>query len=133
MPKQIFVNLSVKDLNQTMDFFTKLGFTFNPKFTDQNAACMSIGENIFAMLLLEKFFQTFTKKQIADASKTTEVINALSVESREEVDQMIAKVIEAGGRESRDPEDHGWMYGRAFEDLDGHQWEVFYMDETAKK
>jgi hypothetical protein len=128
MIKQIFVNLPVKDLNRTKEFFAKLGFTFNPQFTDENAASMVISDNIFAMLITESFFKRFTKKEIADAKKSTEAINALSVESREQVDEMIAKVLEAGGTETRDPEDHGWMYGRSFEDLDGHQWELFYMD-----
>lgn len=131
MAKQIFVNLAVKDLNKTIEFFSKLGFKFNPQFTDENAACIIIGENIFAMLLVEKFFKTFTSdKEISDAKKSTEVLNALSVESRDGVDEMIEKSIEAGGREFREAQDHGWMYGRAFEDLDGHIWEVFYMDES---
>jgi hypothetical protein len=85
------------------------------------------------MLLVEKFFKTFTKKEICDATKETEVISALSVESREKVDQMINKVMEAGGRESRAPQDYGWMYGRGFEDIDGHLWEIIYMDESAIK
>jgi predicted lactoylglutathione lyase len=98
MATKIFVNLPVKDLNKTVEFFTKLGFTFNPQFTDENATCMIIGENIFIMLLVEKFFKTFTKKEICDATKDAEVIVALSAESREKVDQMINRVIEAGGR-----------------------------------
>jgi len=130
MAKQIFVNLPVKDLNKTIKFFTKLGFKFNPRFTDENAACMIIGKNIFAMLLVERFFKTFIKKEIANASKTTEVLLALTAESREEVDETINKVIGAGGKEVREAQDHGWMYGRAFEDLDGHIWETFYMDES---
>ena len=130
MAKQIFVNLPVKDLNKTIKFFTKLGFKFNPKFTDENATCMIIGKNIFVMLLVERFFKTFIKKEIANTSKTTEVLLALTAESREEVDEMISKVIGAGGKETREAQDHGWMYGRAFEDLDGHIWEIFYMDES---
>jgi predicted lactoylglutathione lyase len=130
---KIFVNLPVKDLNKTIEFFTKLGFKFNPQFTDENATCMVVGDDIFVMLLVENFFKTFTKKQISDASKNTEVIVALSVEGRENVDQMINKAIEYGGRESREPQDHGWMYGRSFEDIDGHLWEIFYMDESALK
>jgi predicted lactoylglutathione lyase len=130
---KIFVNLPVKDLNKTLEFFTKLGFKFNPQFTDENATCMIVGDDIFVMLLFEKFFKTFTKKQISDTSKNTEVIVALSVEGREKVDQMINKAIEAGGRESREPQDHGWMYGRSFEDIDGHLWEIIYMDESALK
>jgi uncharacterized protein len=130
---KIFVNLPVKDLNKTIEFFTKLGFKFNPQFTDENATCMIVGEDIFVMLLVEKFFKTFTKKEICDTSKNTEVIVALSVEGREKVDQMINKAIEAGGRESREPQDHGWMYGRSFEDINGHIWEIIYMDESTLK
>lgn len=129
--KQIFVNLPVKDLKRSVDFFTKVGFTFNPQFTDDNATSMIIGENIFAMLLVEEYFRTFTNKQIADAKSTTEVINAFSMNSREEVDDIIAKAIAAGGKQYKDTQDYGWMYGRNFEDLDGHQWEFFYMDESA--
>ena len=110
MATKIFVNLPVKDLNKTVKFFTELGFTFNPQFTDENATCMIVGEDIFVMLLVEKFFKTFTKKEICDATKDAEVIVALSAESRGKVDQMINRVIEAGGRESREPQDHGWMY-----------------------
>ena len=133
MTTKIFLNLPAKDLNKTIEFFTKLGFKFNPQFTDENATCMIVGEDIFVMLLVEKFFKTFTKKKICDTSKNTEVIVALSVEGREKVDQMINKAIEAGGRESREPQDHGWMYGRSFEDIDGHLWEIIYMDESAMK
>jgi len=133
MATKIFVNLPVKDLNKTTEFFTKLGFTFNPQFTDENATCMIVGEDIFVMLLVEKFFKTFTKKEICDTAKNTEVIVALSAESREKVDQMINKAIEAGGKESRAPQDHGWMYGRSFQDNDGHLWEIIYMDESAIK
>jgi predicted lactoylglutathione lyase len=127
------VNLPVKDLNKSIEFFTKLGFTFNPQFTDENATCMIVNENIFVMLLVEKFFKTFTKKEICDAAKDTEVIIAFSAESREKVDTIINKVIEAGGKEHRKPQDHGWMYGRSFEDINGHLWEVIYMDKNALK
>jgi predicted lactoylglutathione lyase len=130
---KIFLNLPVRDLNKTIEFFTKLGFKFNPQFTDENATCMIVGEDIFVMLLVEKFFRTFTKKRISDTSKNTEMIVALSMESKEKVDQMINKVLEAGGKESREAQDHGWMYGRSFEDINGHLWEVFYMDESALK
>ena len=130
---KIFVNLSVKDLNKSIAFFTKLGFNFNPQFTDENATCMIVGEDIFIMLLVEKFFKTFTKKEVCDTSKNTEAIVALSVESREKVDQMMDKAIEAGGGEPREKQDHGWMYGRSFEDVDGHLWEVFFIEESAIK
>ena len=133
MTTQIFVNLPVKDLNRTVEFFKRLGFTFNPQFTDENATCMIINDNIFVMLLVEKFFKTFTKKEICDTTKDTEVIIALSTESREKVDEMMQNVFEAGGKESREPQDHGWMYGRSFQDINGHLWEIIYMDEKALK
>src|SRR3989344_6356394 len=131
MTKQIFVNIPVKDLNKTIQFFTRLGFKFNPQFTDENATCMIIGENIFAMLLVEKFFGGFIPgREISDTSKSTEVLMGITAESREEVDEMTSNAVSAGGREYREAADHGWMYGRAFEDLDGHIWEIFYMDEN---
>ena len=133
MKTKIFVNLPIKDLSKSVAFFTKLGFSFNPQFTDQNATCMIIGEDIFIMLLVEKFFKSFTKKDVCDTSKNTEAIVALSVESREKVDQMIEKAKEAGGSEPREKQDHGWMYGRSFEDIDGHLWEVFFMEESTIK
>ncbi len=133
MTAKIFVNLPVKDLNKTIEFFTRLGFTFNPQFTDENATCMIVGENIFVMLLVDKFFKTFTKKDISDTSKNTEVIVALAVESREKVDQVINMAVGSGGREHKKPQDHGWMYGRGFEDINGHLWEIIYMDESALK
>lgn len=128
--KQIFVNLPVEDLDKSIEFFTTLGFTFNPQFTDKNATCMIISENIFAMLLVKKFFKTFIKKEISDAKKTTEVLLALSVDSKAAVDELIGLAVKAGGKEPREKQDHGWMYGRAFEDVDGHIWEVFWMDES---
>ena len=131
MVDKIFVNLAVKDLKKTMDFWKHLGFTFNPQFTDEKAACLIIGENIFAMLLLEKFFKTFTKKEISDAKKSTEVLLALRTESRAKVDEMVKKAVEAGGSLYREPDDHGWMYAQSFADPDGHQWEIFFMDEKA--
>ena len=133
MKTKIFVNIPVKELNKSVDFFTKLGFNFNPQFTDENATCMIVGEDIFVMLLVEKFFKSFTKKEICDTSKSTEAILALSVESREKVDQMIDKAVGAGGSEPREKQDHGWMYGRSFEDIDGHLWEVFFMEESTMK
>jgi uncharacterized protein len=133
MKTKIFVNIPVKELNKSVDFFTKLGFNFNPQFTDENATCMIVGEDIFVMLLVEKFFKSFTKKEICDTSKSTEVILALSVESREKVDQMIDEAVGAGGSEPREKQDHGWMYGRSFEDIDGHLWEVFFMEESTIK
>jgi uncharacterized protein len=131
MATKIFVNLPVKDLRKSVEFFTQLGFTFNPQFTDENATCMIVGEDIFVMLLVEKFFQTFTKKQISDASKSTEVILSLSADSREKVDEMIKKAIDAGATTPNDTQDEGWMYGRGFQDLDGHLWEFAYVDLSA--
>lgn len=128
---QIFTNLCVKDLDKSMAFWKALGFEFNPKFTDQNAASLVLGENIFVMLLMPEFFKTFIPgKEIADATTTTEVITAISVSSREEVDQLLEKVIAAGGTEYREKQDYGWMYSRAFQDLDGHTWEPVFMDES---
>ena len=131
MATKIFVNLPVKDLNKSKEFFTKLGFTINPQFTDEKAACVVISEDIYAMILTENFFKTFTKKDIADAGKSTEAIIALSADSKEKVNEMADKAIEAGGKQSLDPQDHGFMYQRSFQDLDGHLWEVLWMDPAA--
>lgn len=128
--KQIYVNMPVKDLNKSVNFFTKVGFEFNPEFTDENATCMVINENTFVMLLVETFFKTFTNKEIADATNNTEAILAISAESREQVDEIVNKALEAGGKPSNDPIDHGFMYGWSFQDIDGHLWEVMYMDES---
>lgn len=133
MNNHIFVNLPVKDLPKSKVFFASLGYTFNPQFTNDDAACMVISENIFAMLLVEKFFQTFTKKPVADASKSTEVLVCLSCESRAEVDDLVSRALAAGGKAPNAPQDHGFMYGHGFEDLDGHLWEVMYMDPGAVK
>jgi predicted lactoylglutathione lyase len=130
MAKQIFVNLPVKDLERSMDFFRKLGFSFNQQFTDEKAACMVIADNIYAMLLMEPYFKTFTKKEVSDASKTTEVLIAIDADSREKVDEMVKKAVDAGGSIYNKPMDYGWMYGHSFADPDGHQWEVLYMDES---
>ncbi len=128
MATQIFVNLPVKDLIKTVEFFTKLGFKFNPQFTDKNATCMIISENIFVMLLVEEFFKTFTKKEICDSSKSTEVILSLSADSKEKVNEMIIQAVKAGASTPNKPQDHGWMYVNGFQDLDGHLWEVVFMD-----
>lgn len=131
MARQIFVNLPVKDVTRTRAFFTALGFSFNPQFSDDKALCMVIAEGIYAMLLSEPFFQGFTKKPIADASKSTEVLLALSCESVAEVDELVAKALAAGGRAPVERKDHGFMVQHGFEDPDGHQWEVFWMDPNA--
>lgn len=126
-----FVNLPVKDLNKTIEFFNAIGFEFNPQFTDQNAGCMIINDSTFVMLLTEPFFATFIKKEVSDASKSTEVIMAMSADSREKVDEIVNKALTAGGKASNEPVDHGFMYTWSFEDLDGHLWEFMYMDESA--
>ena len=127
MTKSIFVNLPVKDIERTRAFFGALGFSFNPQYSDDKALCMVISDNIFAMLLAEPFFQTFTKKNIADARETTEVLVCLSCDSREEVDELVRKALAAGGKAPMPTQDLGFMYGHGFEDLDGHQWELVYM------
>jgi predicted lactoylglutathione lyase len=129
---KIFVNLPVKNLNKSIDFFTKIGFEFNPQFTNENATCMVISEQIFVMLLIEDFFKTFTKKEISDPTKSTEVILALTVESKEQVDELVNKALAVGGKTSNDPTDHGFMYVRSFQDIDGHLWEIFYMEENVE-
>ena len=131
MGTKIFVNLAVKDLEKSKEFFSKLGFTFNAQFTNESAACMVIGEDNYAMLLVEPFFKTFTKKEIVDATTSTEVLVALSAESKAKVDEILAKALAAGAKEAREPQDHGFMYGRSLEDLDGHIWEIFWMDPKA--
>lgn len=131
MSKKIFVNLPVKDLKRAMAFYEALGFRNNPQFTDETAACMVISEEIYVMLLTHAKAKQFTKKEIADATKTTEVLIALSCDSRAAVDTMMQKVIAAGGSEARETQDLGFMYGRAFNDLDGHIWEPFYFDMSA--
>lgn len=130
--RQLFINLPVKNLDETITFFTTLGFKFNPQFTDENATCMIIGKNNFVMLLVEEFFKGFIPHhEINDASKSKEALVALSLESKAAVDAMIKKAVMAGGKEYRLTEDHGWMYGRAFQDINGHVWEPFYIDMNA--
>ena len=131
MATQIFVNLPVKDLDRSVAFFTKLGYTFNPEFTEENATCMIIGENIFAMLLVESFFKTFTGKALCDAKKSTEAIIALSADNRAQVDEIVGKAVAAGAATPQPVHDLVFMYQHGFEDLDGHLWEYFHMDPTA--
>lgn len=128
--KHIFVNLPVKDLDKSMNFFGEIGFEFNEQMTDKNAACMIIGPNIYAMLLTEDFFKSFTKKTLADASTTTEVIVAISADSRAGVDELVNNALAAGGSASNERMDNEYMYGWSFQDIDGHLWEVMYMPET---
>ena len=130
MTRQIYVNLPVTDLKRSMAFFGALGFSFDPRFTNENAACMIVGENMFVMLLIKPFFKTFTKKQLCDATKSTEVLLGLSLEGRARVNDLIAKAAAAGGTIPGKPKDHGFMYEYAFEDLDGHIWELIHMDQS---
>ena len=129
--RKIFVNLPVRDLKKSMSFFSTLGFGFNQQFTDEKAACMVISEEAFVMLLAEPYFRTFTKQALCDTSKATEGLFALSCESRGEVDEIVKKAVAAGGRHAMDPQDHGFMYGWSFYDLDGHHWEVLWMNPAA--
>lgn len=126
--RKIFVNLAVRDLERSKDFFSKLGFRFNAQFTDEKAAGMILNDESFVMLLTESFFKTFTKREVCDTTKQTESLLALSCSSRTEVDEMVKKALAAGGRHAMDRMDQGFMYGWSFYDLDGHHWEVFWMD-----
>jgi uncharacterized protein len=126
--RKIFVNLAVKDLTRSKEFFTKLGFEFNPQFTNDQGACMVISEEAYVMLLVEPFFQTFTQKAICDATKQTEAINGLSCSSRAEVDELTKRALAAGGTPCQPPQDYGFMYSQSFYDVDGHHWEVIWMD-----
>lgn len=127
MPRMIFVNLPVNDLAASRGFFRALGFDFNEEFSDDRAACVVLADNIFVMLLREDFFATFVNGEIADAS-STEVINCLSASTRDEVDELVRRAVEAGGKPWKDTFSEGPMYGGSFQDLDGHVWEVMYMD-----
>jgi predicted lactoylglutathione lyase len=127
----IFVNLAVKDLSASMRFFRTLGFEFDEKFTDESAACMVVSDQAFVMLLEESRFGDFTSKQVADARTSTDAILAVSAESREAVDGFADAALGAGGTPANEPMDHGFMYGRSFNDLDGHLWEVMWMDPAA--
>jgi hypothetical protein len=128
---QIFVNLPVKSLPKSVDFFTALGFSFNPQFTDETATCMIMGENIFAMLITREKFKTFAPHPVADARKNTEVLLAIPFDDRKKVDEIVRKAVAAGGNTYNKPQDHGFMYQHGFQDLDGHVWEVFHMDVSA--
>lgn len=132
MARQIFVNLPVKDLKRSVAFFTALGYRFDPRFTDDNATCMIVGENIFVMLLVESFFRTFTKKALCDATRSTEVLVCLSCDSRAHVDELVRKARAAGGTTPSEPQDHGFMYQHGYQDLDGHIWELVHMEPGAE-
>ena len=131
MATKIFVNLPVKDLNKSVDFYAGLGYQVNPQFTDEKAACLVISDEIYAMLLTEPFFKTFIPgRDISDATKQTEVLVALSADTKEQVNQLADKALAAGGKKWRDPDDYGFMYSRSFEDPDGHIWEILWMDPS---
>nr|WP_315244424.1 VOC family protein [uncultured Flavobacterium sp.] len=130
MKTKIFLNLAVKDLNRAISFFNGLGFPTNPKFTNEKGACIVIDENINVMLLIEAFYQTFTKKQICNSVTTSEALISISVGTRKQVDEMIEKAVKGGGTDYEQSNDYGWMYQRTFLDPDGHHWEVFSMDES---
>ena len=127
MTTQIFVNLPCKDLPKSKAFFESLGYDFNPQFTDDKGACMVVSDTIYVMLLTREFFGTFVKKPVADAHQTVEAITCLSLDSREAVDEIHTKALEAGATSGGDPQDYGFMYSRAFDDLDGHRWEYVHM------
>lgn len=127
MHQQIFVNLPVRDLKRSRHFFESLGYEFNPQFTNDQGGCLVLGENLFVMLLVEPFFQTFTSKKVADATSTTEVIVCVSCDSRAQVEALVAKAIALGATRPRPAQDHGFMYQDAYTDHDGHIWELVYM------
>ena len=129
-PRKLFLNLAVRNLKKSMDFFASLGFTFNPQFRDENAACMIISDDAFAMLLQEPFFKSFTKRPLVDAHKETEGIYALSCGSRSEVDELLKKALAGGATPAMPSQDHGFMYSNSFYDLDGHHWELVWMDPS---
>ncbi len=128
MATKIFVNLPVSDLNRSKEFYTGIGFTINPQFSDDTAACVVISEDIYAMILTHEKFRQFTPKQIADSTTTSEVLTALSFESKEKVDEVFGKALQSGGSEAAPTQDHGFMYSKSFNDPDGHIWEAFWMD-----
>lgn len=131
VPRKMFVNLPVRDLNRSIQFFAALGFTFNPRFTDEKAACMIVSNEAFVMLLTEQFFKTFTHRRVCNTAQDAEGLFALSCTSRAEVDEMVTTAIAAGGKQAMNKQDHGFMYGRSFYDLDGHHWEVLWIDSSA--
>src|ERR1700754_3347924 len=130
MATKIFVNLPVKNLDRSKEFFEKLGYTFNAQFTDETAACMVISEDIYTMLLTEPKFKQFTNKAIADANQTTEVLVCLSADSKDKVNELVDTALKAGATETRPPIDYGVMFGRSFNDLDGHIWEIMWVDPS---
>jgi predicted lactoylglutathione lyase len=132
MSRKLFLNLAVRDLKKSMEFFSRLGFEFDRRFTDEKAACMIVSGEAFVMLLSEPFFKTFTKREICDTATHTEGLFALSCASRAEVDEMVQKAVAAGGKHAADAQDRGFMYGWSFYDPDGHHWEVLWMDPRSR-
>ena len=130
-PRKLFVNIQVRDLQRSIDFFEGLGFTFNAQFTDATATCMLVGEDAYFMLITPDKFKEFSKRAVGDAQKETSALFAISVNSREEVDALVNKALASGGSRAGNPQDHGFMYLSSFYDLDGHHWEVFWMDPAA--
>jgi hypothetical protein len=131
MATKIFVNLPVKDLKRSVGFFTSLGYTFNPQFTDETAACMIVSDDIYVMLLTRAKFKEFTPKTVCDATNSTEVLVCLSCESRNQVDDLVGKALAAGGTTHAQSKDYGFMYQHGFQDPDGHIWELIYMEPAA--
>jgi predicted lactoylglutathione lyase len=131
MPRMMFVNLPVQDLGRSIAFFTELGFRFDGQFTDANATCMVVSDQACVMLLVRQFFATFTTRGVADPGAGSEVVLAVSAESREEVDALVDRALALGGGRALAPADAGYMYGRSFSDLDGHAWEVMWMDPAS--
>jgi predicted lactoylglutathione lyase len=129
--RKLFVNLAVKDLGVSVAFFTQLGFTFDPRFTDESATCMILSDEAFVMLLVEPRFKDFITKELCDPTTHTEAILGLTADSREQVDELADAALAAGGRPAGEPLDHGFMYSRSFQDPDGHLWEFFWMDPSA--
>lgn len=132
MHKQIFVNLPIENMARSQTFFRALGYEFNPEFSNEQGACLVVGENLYVMLLVKEFYQTFTSKTIADARTTSEVLVCFSCDSREEVDALVAKALAAGGTSPRPVQDLGFMYSHSFDDLDGHSWEFVHMVDASK-
>lgn len=131
MATKIFVNLPVKDLEKSKTFFANVGYKFNPQFTDETAACMVISDDIYVMLLTRDKFKTFTPKEVCDSTRSTEVLVCLSCDSRKQIDDLVSKAVAAGGSTCNEPQDHGFMYGHGYQDLDGHIWELIYMEPAA--
>jgi len=128
---QTYINLPVKDINRTKEFFGSIGFEFNPQFSDDNSACLVVNDNTFVQMLAESYFNTFVNRPIADFASNAGGIIALSADSREHADELAEKALAAGGKPYKEPKDYGFMYVRSFEDPDGHLWEIGYFDANA--